>query len=460
MIILINHSGGAYAYANFISGKLKNAANAEKSSLILSWFFFIDDYFSCLTVGSVIQPVAEWFKIPRAKLAMLVNSMSAPLAVLFPISSWACYIVGQLKSVGVTAEMTKGALISADAFYVYIKSIPFLFYSIIIVASIWYLVQKRLSFGILYQQQEEALKTGNLLGGKVALSSKMREVSECNKQGAILLDFALPIGVLCMSVFMLLFYLGDFWMFGGSNGFMAALQVANSGAALFLGSLFALIVSVIYLLFRKRVCVSELPLICKEGFSMIGSTLLVLMFIWTLTYILKNDLKTGHYLAMLFVGKIGVQLMPAVFFAIAVFIAMLIGTAWGTIGILISLAVPMLASMLCFAHPIAINDALVVLPLIGAIVSGAIMGNHLSPLSDTILMSSKSTGAYHIDVVKAQRSITLPAVLSVFVSFVVAGMMITKFGVLLTVFTAWGVGIGLNVSVLQALNYLQHRKNC
>lgn len=458
LIVLIDRSGGAYAYSNFISKKMHSAAAAEKSSLILSLFFFIDDYFSCLTVGAVVKPIAECFKVPKAKFALLVNSMAAPLVVLFPISSWACAIVTQLKQAGISTDVAGGSLVAADAFYVYLKGLPFLFYSFIVIPSVWYLVQKRLSFGILYQQEKEAEATGNLLGGKVDLSGKDRGVSDNNKHDAILLDFILPIGVLCLSVFLLIFYFGDFFLFGGVNGFMDAIKQANMGVVLFGGSVVALVVSTIYFLLRRRFGIGEIPSIFKEGFDMMGGTLFVLLLIWTFTAILKKDLQTGQYLASLVVGKLSIQLMPAAFFAIAVSLAMLIGSAWGTFGVLLPLAVPMLISMLGMTQPVAIEQVLILFPLVGAIVSGAIVGNHLSPLSDNMLMAAKSTGAYHIDVVRAQRSITLPTAVSVFLAFALSGFLILKVGLFFSALISAVAGIALNLVVLQFLDLLQHRK--
>lgn len=457
LIILIKHSGAAFTYASFISNKLKSAKNVEKSSLILSWFFFIDDYFSCLTVGSVIQPVSEWFKVPKVKSAVLVVCMASPVAVLFPISSWASCIVGQLRQCGISISDSAETLIVADSFYVYLKLIPFLFYSLIVVASVWFLVHKRLSFGILHRHQKEADKTGNLFGGNMSVAKQSKELYESSELGGWLLDFILPIASLCVAVLMSILYLGDYSLLGGKNNLIAAIQQANSGAALFIGSAIALIISIVYLLIRRRIKASDVFQICREGVSLMWSTILVLMLIWTFSSMLKNDLKTGEYLASLAIGKFDIQFMPAIFFATAACMAMLIGSAWGTMSILLALAVPMLVSLIGIATPVDVSHLLMLFPLLGAIISGAILGTHLSPLSDNILMASKSLGANHADAISAQRSIALPTAISTFCAFLVSGFVIVRLGVVLTAVVCLIIGVGLNFAFLKLLHYWAHR---
>ena len=459
LIILIKHSGAAYAYASFISNKLKSAKNVEKSSLILSWFFFIDDYFSCLTVGSVIQPVSAWFKVPKVKSAILVVCMASPVAVLFPISSWASFVVGQLRQSGISISASPGALIIADSFYVYFKLIPFLLYSLVVVASVWFLVHKRLSFGILHKHQKEAEKNGNLFGGREQGLDKGLELNGADRLGGRLLDFVLPIATLCFSVLISILYLGSFNLFGGKNELLVAIQQANTGAALFIGSAIALIVSFVYLLIRRRVKLGEVFQICREGFDLMGSTILVLMLIWTFSSMLKNDLKTGEYLASLVVGKFNIQFMPAIFFVTAACIAMLIGSAWGTMSLLLSLAVPMLVSLSGAVAPVDISQVLILFPLLGAIIGGSIAGTHLSPLGDNVLMASKSIGAHHADVISAQRSIALPSAISTFCAFLAAGFLITSLGLLLTAVICFIIGVSMNVAFLKMLHYRSHRND-
>ena len=178
IIVLVNHSGGAYAYGNYIKKKLKTQKAVQTSSLTLSLLFFIDDHFSALTVGSVMHALTDRFNIARAKVAFLVDSMAAPLCILAPISSWAAYIIMQLKKSGVSSVAQNGTYVLADPFLVYLKTIPFIFYSIIMIASVWFLVRRNLSVGLMHKHEAIANKTGNLFAGKTPKSRTTKELND------------------------------------------------------------------------------------------------------------------------------------------------------------------------------------------------------------------------------------------------------------------------------------------
>lgn len=449
LILLIQRSGAVYAYGAFISRRLKSTTGAECSSLLLSMLFFIDDYFSCLTVGSVMQPITDQFKVPRIKLALLVNSVAAPLAVLVPLSTWVALIVGQLKSAGVW--LGQKSIITADPFSLYLGAIPFLFYAALVLLSLWFIVWRRLSHGTIAQHELYAQKTGSLFAGKTPLTKR---VPTAGGQGAVI-DFLVPVILLFCSVVGWILYVGKWWLLGGSNTVLQALQQVNPFAAFCGGGLIALTLSVIFLVARKKIRITQLPGIFKDGTLSMLDSIVLLLFIWTLSNMLAKDLGTGDYVASLVVGKVSLWLMPAIFFVLTACVSIAIVTAWGTIGILIPLAVGMLPSLLGLDIPIHLVQAPILFVLIGAIISGAIVGNHVSPIADVMIMSAKSTGAYHIDFVKGSASFAIPTFFSSLIAFGCAGFLVFHGTSLwLTSAISLLVGFAMNVSILYLLRFI------
>ncbi len=444
VITMLQHSGGAYAYGNVVSSRLKNKRQAEASSLLLSLFFFIDDYFSCLTVGSVMQPITDRFKIPRVKLGLLVNAMGAPLVVLLPFSSWAAEIIMQIRQSGISAIARTGTLVVADPFYVYMNVIPFMFYSFIAILSIWFIVYKQISFGLYDKHARVAEQTGNLFAGKMPVAKRTKDLSEEQIKRSSILDFLIPIGTLFVSAMIAILYFGDWQCFGGGNSLMVALQNSKIAAALFVGSVITLLVSTPYLVSRKKLLPGQLPGIFWEGIMLLGPSVGVLILIWTLSGLLRTDLATGQYLASLLIGKINIAYLPLMFFVVAIITSSTMGSAWGTIGIHIPIAVPMLASLLHLQAPVFVASVPVLFPLLGAIVSGAVIGNHLSPISDTMLMSSTSSGSYHIDLVKTQFSFTLPCIIASAVAFLIAGFLASHVSIYVNMLVSLSAGILLS----------------
>lgn len=434
IITMIQYSGAAYAYGALISKKLKSARGAEGSSLVLSTLFFIDDYFSCLTVGSVMQPITDQFRVPRSKLALLVNTVAAPLAVLVPLSSWVAEIVIQLRNSGI--GLTKGSLIQADPMQFYLATIPFMLYPLIVLVSIGYMVWQRISYGIIATQEVYAQKTGELFGGKMP-TTRRAQLSAKKIAGASIIDFLFPIGFLFCSIITWVWYHGNY----------------NSiSAGFFVGSLLTCIVTMIFLIARRTLSCAELPKIFKEGSLVMGSSLLMLILIWTLSNMLSKDLATGHYLAHFLKGYVTPTLFPVIFFLMAVGISALIGTSWGTFGMLIPLGLPMLVSFLGYTT-VSLAQIPLFMPLLGAIISGSMVGNHLSPIADIMLMSATSSGAYHLDLVKSQMSFTLPAIFSTAVAFLTSGVLLKQYNLPLTALLSLIVGIVLNIILLHLLEW-------
>ncbi|MBM3886855.1 hypothetical protein FJ364_02890 [Candidatus Dependentiae bacterium] len=459
LVTLLEHSGGAYAYGNFVMKYLKRPEHAEKASLLLSMFFCVDDYFGSLTVGSVMQPLTDKFKIARVKLALLVNGMAAPLVVLFPVSSWVAEIIIQLRQSGIESAGTAGALIQADLLPFYVSTIPFLFYAFLAIAALWFLVISRLSFGLLHKHEEIAQRTGNLFAGKMPLNKRFTQDDQVNAIHASLADFLFPILLLFLTVFIGILYFGEWTVFGGQNSFIYALQKSNVAAALFYGASVTLFVSLLFLLVRRKIRFQSVPRLFYEGFMLMFPSVITLILIWTLSGLLKGDLATGKYLAGLLGTCFQLTYLPMSFFLLAALTATTMGSCWGTIGIYVPIAVPMLVALSGVATPTTVTALPLIVPLIGAIISGAVVGNHLSPISDTMLMSSTSTGAYHIDVVRVQFTFTMPIIAASAIAFLAAGIMLAQ-GMPLgaTSLISFAIGLACMMIFFKLLAFLTKRK--
>jgi Na+/H+ antiporter NhaC len=449
IVTMLGHSGGAHAYGNFVMKYLKRSEQAERASLLLSLFFCIDDYFSSLAVGSVMQPVTDRFKIARVKLALLVNGMAAPLALIFPISSWVAEIMMQMRQSGIGPECGAGVLVQADLLPLYFSIIPFLFYAVFAIVALWLLVLMRCSYGLLLKHEDIAERTGNLFAGKMPLNKRFANMSKdiIAKQPA-LVDFLLPMTLLFSTVFAAILYFGDWSVFGGQATLFVALQKGKIAVALFWGSCITLFVSMVFLLARKKLKWRQIPGIMREGVMLMLPSVVTLVLLWTLSSLLKGDLATGKYLASLFVDSVNLASLPAVFFLFAALTATAMGSVWGSIGIYVPIAVPMLITLSGVVVPTTIGISPLLVPLLGGIISGSLVGNHLSPISDTMLMSSTSTGTYHSDLVRVQFAFTVPIVAAAVLSFLIAGWMVSNgYGLGVTALT--GIVVGLACVVIQ-----------
>jgi tetracycline resistance efflux pump len=449
IISLLTYSGSANAYRNFIEKKVKTKKGVSISSLILSKFFFLDDHFSCVTVGSVMHPLADKFKMAKVKTAYLVNTLAPTLAIIVPISSWCAAIVLNIENSGVSDILKDKPTIFADPFYLYLSVIPFIFYSFITIISTWFITLNNISFGQMKTHEKIAEVKENLFGGKNPIKQRLK----VNKNSSSsLIDFLLPLILLISSIAFLILYTGNYHLFGGTNNFIIALQKGSPITSLFLGSLFTLIFTTTMYLIKNKIRIKDLGPVAWDGINLLAPSLILLILAWSLTDVLNNQLLTGRYLAELFVQYANIELLPFLFYFVTMFTAIAIASAWGAMAIMIPIGIQMLASFVNMPTPIDINTIPMIYPLLGAILSGAVSANHISPTSDTVVMTSRSTGAYHIDHVKTLHTYTIPAVISTAISFLLAGILIKNFGIKLSLLISFSTGILLNFGILTIRN--------
>lgn len=419
LIALLERTGGTQAYAQLVQSRLKSKKQAEMGSIALSLCFMIDDFFSSITVGSIMRPLTDKYQVAHAKLAYLIDALASPLVILIPISSWIAMILAQLEQAGISSNIANSPLILADPFTTYFYSIPFIFYSLITFVAVLFIVQCSISFGPMKQHELIAATTGNLVGGKAELKVSLTHL---HTQGSFL-DFLFPFVSLFVCVFLSLLFMGNYHFFGGNNTFAQALQNTDIFVGLFLGGSLALSASLLFSLLRKTITLATLPSIIKEGYDSMAPSIAVLFLAWTFGSLLRTELHTGAYLAQLVMQSFSVALLPCLFFIITLVTCVAIGSSWGTIAIMIPLAIPMLAQFSTQPPPLCPDQVPLLYPLIAAIFAGAVAGDHVSPISSTTLMSATSAGCYLSDHVHTQIVYALPVLIATSISFLLAGLL-------------------------------------
>jgi Na+/H+ antiporter NhaC len=407
---------------------------------------FIDDYLNILTVGNVMKSVTDKFHIPRVKLAYLVATMAAPLVILLPISTWIGFIMGQLNASGISLETINRPIVLTDPFFIYLSFIPFIFYSFMIIASNWIIVTKKLSFGPMKEQETIASQSGNLFGGKNAQNSELIIEKEKNSS---LLDFLLPILTFVGIIFIGVPYSGDFYLYGGSNSLTQAFQKANAPLVLFLSSIISLIISIVFAFGRKKINLKEIPEIFVHGVKLMYLSILMIFFAWIFGGFLK-ELQTGRYIAQLLMGSINIKLIPFMIFVTSMIITLAIGATWGAIAIMMPIVTAIFPPLLNLTLPASIENLFILIPSLGAIFSGALAGNHLSPISDSTIMSSACTGAYIIDLVKCRFWYVLSPIMATGISYLITGLLINQ-NIYVILLASIGSGIILTFIFLEII---------
>jgi len=466
IIALINFTGGACAFGNMITKKLKNARKTESTSLLLSLLLCFDDYLNIMTIGCLMQPLTDKFKIPRAKLAFLIDTMASPLVVLLPVSSWIALIVKQLKLSGVTLGFSRfiqhqfkfpggmfrvghDVVVRADPFFTYLKSIPFMFYSFILIFSVWFIVRRRISYGPMNEQEKIAEKTGNLYGGKEPRFKMLRHIKTRGK--IYLSDFLVPVISLIVSAIIAIPYSGGYYLFGGTNNLLDSFRSANIFPVLLFASIVSFLLGIIIALIRRKIHIYHIPLFLARGTYLMYSSAIIVFCALVFSDMLDNQLHTGQYIAQLILPYISLHWLPFIIFALTTIIALGTGSSWGTIAIMIPISIPMISSLLGLMHPVPLQDVYVLLPTIGAVISGSLAGAQMSPISDPITMSSTSAGCYQIDHVKTQLWYILPAVIGTGISFIAAGYLSIN-GSTLNGFICMLIGLVISISSLYLIN--------
>ncbi len=431
LIELLAATGADQAYVNITRNQVKSRKAAQGASLILSLFFFFDDYFSALTVGSVMRPLAFLHKVHPVKLAFLTTIMASPLVILSPLSSWVGQISLQLKLAGIGPAGAQTALVG-DSYFTFLSAIPFVFYASAAIISAWYIVLRGISYGPMQAYDNERYE-------KIVATPAPRDTS--------FFDFLLPLILLVGGVFTMFLYTGGYFSQGGT--LTHAFKNASPNQAFFVGGLLSIIVSSLYFLLKRTITMRILVECIKKGFLLMYPSVIMLTFVWTLGSMLTNDLKTGSYVASLVSSFISAQLLPIICYIFAAFIASMIGSAWATMGLMFPIVIEMLQRLLHIPLNTPIEAAPLLIPIIGATLSGCVIGTHLSLISDNPILSAASTGANHLEHVKSMAWYVVPVGIATALAYGIIGMSAPSMGTQQSLYLGFATACGLSLLFLE-----------
>ena len=396
MVSLVNKAGGSAAYGRWAETHIKSRVGALISTAVLGMLIFIDDYFNCLTVGSVMRPVTDKHQISRAKLAFLIDATAAPVCIIAPISSWAA---------AVSSVAPEGQGLS-----LFISSIPYNFYALLTLAMVIMMCLLKVDFGPMKLHETNALN-GDIYT-TAARPYANAEGEEGNSKGTVL-DLVLPIVALIVSCVLTMVYTGGFFDVdsGSYMNFVDAFSGSDASMGLVLGSFIALIVTFCFYIPRKVITIKQFTESFSDGFKQMVPAILILTFAWTLSGV-TNNLGAKVFVAEFVRVNAGglANFLPAIVFLIAVGLAFATGTSWGTFGVLLPIV--------CSVFP---SGELMVIA-VSACLAGAVCGDHCSPISDTTIMASTGAQCEHINHVNTQLPYALLSAGVSFVGFVLAGI--------------------------------------
>ncbi|MCI9157931.1 MAG: Na+/H+ antiporter NhaC family protein [Lawsonibacter sp.] len=396
MVCLMNKAGGSAAFGRWAKKNIKSRAGVQLATIVLGCLIFIDDYFNCLTVGSVMRPVTDKQNVSRAKLAYLIDATAAPICIIAPISSWAAAVAS-------FAEDGQGLNL-------FIKAIPYNFYALLTVVMMVGMVMMKAEFGPMARFEKNALEKGDLFSGSNPYAMLDEENDESK---GIVLDLVLPILVLVVACVIGMIYSGGF--FSGEN-FVDAFSNSDASVGLMLGSAFGLLFAFVYYFVRRSMSFKEMMGCIPEGFKAMVPAILILTFAWSLKG-MTDSLGAKYFVRDLVRSASGIQmLLPVIVFVVGCLLAFATGTSWGTFGILIPIVQNVFTDT---------PDAPLVIICVSACMAGAVCGDHCSPISDTTIMASAGAQCDHVNHVSTQLPYAISCAVIAGITYLAAGILVT-----------------------------------
>ena len=433
LVALMNKAGGSAAFGRWASTHIHSRAGAQFATLLLGVMIFVDDYFNCLTVGSVMRPVTDRQKVSRAKLAYLIDSTAAPICIIAPVSSWAA---------AVTSSVPAGSGI--NGFTMFLRTIPYNYYAVMTVVMSLFLIFTGAEFGPMKLNEDNA-QNGDLF--TTADRPYGDDVDDGNDTNGHVIDLIAPVLVLIAACIFGMVYTGGF--FEGVD-FITAFADCNASAGLVLGSSIALLFTFVFYRVRSVMTFQDFAACIPEGFKAMVSPMLILSLAWTLSG-MTGLLGAKYYVANLLSGSAAAlqYMLPVIIFLVAVFLAFATGTSWGTFSILIPIV--------CHAFPE--GEMLVI--SIAACLSGAVCGDHCSPISDTTIMASAGAHCSHVNHVSTQLPYAITAASCAAVCYVITGIAQAFLGANGSLFTSLillAVAIAVELVVLSVIRVRTNKK--
>lgn len=395
IVCLMNMSGGSAAFGRWAQKRIKTRIGAQLATVVLGCLIFVDDYFNCLTVGSVMRPITESHKVSKAKLAYLIDATAAPVCIIAPISSWAAAVSGFVGE--------------GEGFRVFISAIPYNYYALLTIFFMIGITIMRIDYGPMRKHEENAILHDDIYTTpERPYADAEKEVRDDGKGRVI--DLVIPVIIIIVFCICGIMYSGGF--FHGENNFIDSFANSDAAAGLSFGSLLSLIVIIIYFMFRRTIKFREMMDAIPEGFKAMIAAILILTLAWTIKT-MTDSLGAADYVAGIVESgaESFMNFLPAIVFLVGCGLAFATGTSWGTFGVLIPIVMAVFENY----------DAQMEIISISACMAGAVMGDHCSPISDTTIMSSAGAQCYHINHVNTQIPYAVTVAAVSFVCYIIAG---------------------------------------
>ena len=429
IVVLMNKAGGSRAYGEWAAAHIKGRRGAALSTFFLGVLIFVDDYFNCLTVGSVMRPITDKHNISRSKLAYLIDSTAAPICIIAPISSWAAAVSGTVEGV--------------NGISLFINTIPYNLYAFLTILMVIFISASDTDYGPMKIHEDNA-KNGDIF--TTQNNTYEQDAQPVTERGRVI-DLILPVAVLIVFCVVGMIYTGGF--FSGTD-FVTAFANCDAAYGLSLGSISALIVIIAYYMFRRVLKFNECMDSIAAGFKQMVPAILILTFAWTLKT-MTNHLEAGAFVSGVVQSATALSvLLPVILFVVAIGLAFATGTSWGTFGILIPIVTSVFESELANVSQTGEIPSMVII-CISACLAGAVCGDHCSPISDTTIMASTGAQCDHVNHVSTQ----LPYALTV-AAVCVVGYLLSGF--VHNVFIVLGFSLALMLAVLFGIRFFVKRK--
>lgn len=429
IVVLMNKAGGSRAYGEWAAAHIKGRRGAALSTFFLGVLIFVDDYFNCLTVGSVMRPITDKHNISRSKLAYLIDSTAAPICIIAPISSWAAAVSGTVEGV--------------NGISLFINTIPYNLYAFLTILMVIFISVSDTDYGPMKIHEDNA-KNGDIFTTKN--NTYEQDAQPVTERGRVI-DLILPVAVLIVFCVVGMIYTGGF--FSGTD-FVTAFANCDAAYGLSLGSISALIVIIAYYMLRRVLKFNECMDSIAAGFKQMVPAILILTFAWTLKT-MTNHLEAGAFVSGVVQSATALSvLLPVILFVVAIGLAFATGTSWGTFGILIPIVTSVFDAELANVSQTGKIPSMVII-CISACLAGAVCGDHCSPISDTTIMASTGAQCDHVNHVSTQ----LPYALTV-AAVCVVGYLLSGF--VHNVFIVLGFSAALMLAVLFAIRFFVKRK--
>ena len=392
MVCMMNLAGGSAAFGRWAETHIKTRVGAALATILLGALIFIDDYFNCLTVGSVMRPVTDKHNISRAKLAYLIDATAAPICIIAAVSSWAAAVSGFVEG--------------EDGFTIFLRAIPYNYYALLTIVMMVTMVLLKVEFGSMKTHELNAMKGDLFTTADRPYAAS--EDSEGNEKGGVI-DLVFPVATLIVCCVIGMIYSGGFFE---GTGFVEAFSNSDASVGLMLGSFFALLISIIFYAYRKVLSFKDSMACVPEGFKAMVPAILILTFAWSLKA-MTDSLGAKEYVAGLMESAAGglVTILPAIIFIVACLLAFATGTSWGTFGILIPIVVSVFQG----------KDNTMMIIAISACMAGAVCGDHCSPISDTTIMASAGAQCNHVNHVSTQLPYAITCAVVSCITYGIAG---------------------------------------